>query len=73
MKMSRRSIKLPRHNVFVPVRAPAAYFCSRDNFQNTFRISFIFGRIDGPAYGIPDWILVDFCRDLDLELFKIKC
>ena len=32
--------------VFVLV-LPAADICSRDNFQTTFQIFFIFGRIDG--------------------------
>ena len=34
-------------------------FCSRDNFWTTFRISFIFGRIDGPDLQVSwlDWFL----------------
>ena len=54
--------------VFVPVRTtthppppspPATDFSSCDNFRTTFRISFIFGRIDGPDICI-SWL--DFGR-----------
>ena len=57
--------------VFVPVRAPlppppppAADFCSPYSFRITFRISFIFGRIDGPD--LMTWL--DFWSILGVSL-----
>ena len=59
---------MPLHALAAPTRA--AEFCPHDNFQTTLRISFIFGRIDGPDFSIAWLDLVDFRRDLDLEFSR---
>ena len=48
-------------------------FCSRNNFSTTFRIfKKNFAGLMALAYRLPDWILVDFRRDLDLEFSRSK-
>ena len=51
---------------FFPPPPLSASFCSRVNFRTTFRISFILAA--GFSYRLPDYISVNFPRDLNLEL-----
>ena len=57
---------------FLRRRDPQALFCSRDNFQTTFRISFILAGLMAPTYTLPGYILVDFRCELGLEFSNME-
>ena len=66
-----RFVRRRRGHFLPPPPPPAVNFCSHDDLQTIFQISFILTGLMDLTYKLTDWILFDFRHDTDLQFSRL--